>query len=353
MSNNTSTSQINTITELLKGSGSQYRLYDVGRLTTKLSRKTFEQVELNQRPYPTPVQGHACFAIVFWQSQQQQPYLWILKLPLDERGLLNQGTRNHFIAIIIEALGKDLTQEASTEQEELLKSNPYLFTPAQYKMASLNSKIKADLKQDASEHLASFIDYLSHIDDNTKNMQTQWQHIGIQGITDLSARINDENYSKLITKALPLLPIEVLSPLCSALENEKYDIHLLTAILSLIENKLSKDINDNCVPLLMRAIAANSEHPQAKSAVEEYLALPKLSTNILVTLSSRCWLALSVENTLICYFEHLLNDQTPELFTNIFKDLVTIPALRPTVLQCIRSENRSPALAQAIGKLFS
>ena len=114
---------IDTISQLLQASNSQYRLYDIGRKITKISKEQFEKIENNQLPYPAPSQGHACIAIAFWQKQSPQPYLWLVKLPLDERGLLNQGARNHFIAIIVEALGSDLTQDANEQQEELLKSN--------------------------------------------------------------------------------------------------------------------------------------------------------------------------------------------------------------------------------------
>ena len=43
----------------------------------------------------------------------------------------------------------------------------------------------------------------------------------------------------------------------------------------------------------------------------------------------------------------------PELFSGIFTDLVAIPSLRPQLLAILRVENRSDALARAIGKLFS
>ena len=69
---------IATLSELLKLSGSQYRLYDIGRQVSKLPKEQFEKVELNQLPYPTPVQGHACIAIAFWQKESAQPYLWLL-----------------------------------------------------------------------------------------------------------------------------------------------------------------------------------------------------------------------------------------------------------------------------------
>lgn len=361
----TARTNIATLSELLKLSGSQYRLYDIGRLVTKLSKEEFEQVELNQRPYPSPAQGHACFAIAFWQKQSLQPYLWLLKLPLDERGLLNQGARNHLIAIIVEALGADLTQEATKKQEDLLSSNPYLFTPAQYKLASLNSKIKVDLKQAASEYFPPFKLYLSQCITQA-SLNKNWQEIGVQGITDFIARINQENHSDILVKALPHLPQEVLSPLCSALENEQYPVALLDELLTNLADALTKlekvsvDSNDSTISVLvtkavqlLRALSASSQHIHVKAAVDKILSQKKVNDEILITLSSRCWQALADKETLMCYFEHLLKHNDLSLFSSIFKDLVTVPLIRPIALQCIRSEDRSPALAQAIGQLFN
>ncbi len=343
---------IETLSELLKLSGSQYRLYDIGRLVSKLPKEQFEKVELNQQPYPTPTQGHACIAIAFWQKQSSQPYLWLLKLPLDERGLLNQGARNHFIAIIVEALGADLTQQTTKKQEELLSSNPYLFTPAQYKLASLNSKIKVDLKQPPSDFYAPFKQYL--IDNSASNSNwSDWQGVGVQGITDFIARIKQGNNDELLTKSLPHLPIEVLSPVCTALENELFSITLINALISEFKKALTSKESLAKAPQLLRALAANSQHVHVVEAVSQLLSQEKVSTDLLITLSSRCWLALANEQTLNYYFEHLLKSNELGIFPSIFKDLVTLPAVRAIAFQCIRSEHRSPALAQAVGQLFN
>lgn len=335
-----------TLSELLKLSGSQYRLYDIGRLVNKLPKEQFEKVELNQLPYPTPVQGHACIAIAFWQKQSPQPYLWILKLPLDERGLLNQGARNHFIAIIIEALGADLTQETSKKQEELLSSNPYLFTPAQYKLASLNSKIKVDLKQSPGEHFSTFKEYLSN------SHWDKWQHIGVQGITDLVANIQDTNICDLLIRALPHLPSEVLSPVCGALENETFHISLIETLIKLFNLALIEENDTAKAQQLLRALSANANHVHVVKLIEDLLSHKQVDTDLLIIISARCWQSLADEKILISYFEQLLLNDDLTMFSSIFKDLVSIPQIRPFALQCIRNESRSPALANAIGQLF-
>ena len=64
-------STISTITELLKLSNSQYRIYDVGRKIDKLSKEYFEKIENNQVPYPFPSQAHAFLAISFcWRASR-------------------------------------------------------------------------------------------------------------------------------------------------------------------------------------------------------------------------------------------------------------------------------------------
>ena len=344
-----------TISELLNLSGSQYRLYDIGRRVEKLSKDVFEKIELNQLPYPTPSQGHAHIAIAFWQKQSVQPYLWLLKLPLDERGLLNQGARNHFIAIIVEALGADLNQETNKNQEDILNNNPYLFTPAQYKLASLNSKIKVDLKQKPSEYLAPFQHYISG-----ESGWNNWQAVGVQGITDFAAQINQGQHTEKLIKALPHLPNEVLLPLCGALENETYNIELINVLLSMLtiankknEENSNVEIDSQLQQHLLRALAANSEHVHVIAFIENLLAQQHISPELLITLSGRCWLALADEKRLMLYFEHLVKSNDLPLFNSIFKDLVAIPLMRTIVFQCMRSPERSLALTQAIGQLFN
>lgn len=342
---------IDTISQLLQSSNSQYHFYDIGRKIERISTAQFEKIEQNQIPYPTPSQGHACIAIVFWQPKSTQPYLWLVKLPLDERGLLNQGARNHFIAIIIEALGADLSQDANEQQEELLKANPYLFTPAQYKLATLNSKIKLALKQASSEHLAPFRRYLTG-----QAGWHNWQTVGVQGITDFAVRLDEED-AVLLSKALPHLPTEVLLPLCSALENEPLPLVLLTALIALFKEKLlvkSNDVKDLVAiqQHLLRSLASTCQHAHVVELTRLLLQQQSVATDLLITLAGRCWLALASIDNLMTFFEQVIAHKDQALFNSIFKDLVAIPALRPIVFQCIRAPERSNALSAAIGNLF-
>jgi hypothetical protein len=267
-------------------------------------------------------------------------------------------------------------QDANEQQEALLKNNPYLFTPAQYKLATLNSKIKFELKQAPSEYLQPFLNYLTG-----ENGWDNWQVVGVQGITDFSARINEysgdkKSYSQLLINALPHLPDEVLFPLCGALENEALTVELIDTLLILLQKSLLKNnfpeksevltkTNDEekkqkthhaliqIQQHLLRSLASSCQHKHVEQFIISLLAQKNIAPELLITLSGRCWTALSNPKQLIPYFEHLISCEDPALFKSIFKDLVAIPVLRPIVFECMRSPDRSDSLSQAIGQLFN
>ncbi len=336
---------ISSISELLTLSNCQFRIYDLGRKIDKLSKEIFNKVELNQIPYPTPSQGHAHIAIAFWQKQSNEPFLWFVKLPLDERGLLNQGARNHFVAIITEALGSDLSIDPTEKQEELLKSNPYIFTPSQYKLAMLNSLLSLEIKAPPSKYYSVFQNYLA------KKDWQQWQEIGVQGITDLAARIGEQEQSKLVEDSICHLPFEVLSPLCGALENKNLPLNLITAILKLLE--VTSESKPEKKQMLLRSLASSCKHPMVDKYFENLFESSIIDTDLLICISGRCWLTLNTEKRIMQFLELLVSGDNPELFNAIFKDLVAIPTIRPLLFQCMRQTERSENLSKAIGQLFN
>tara|TARA_R110000737_G_scaffold176266_6_gene201369 strand:- start:2571 stop:3611 length:1041 start_codon:yes stop_codon:yes gene_type:complete len=344
MSTNSDT--ITSISALLSLSDSQYRVYDIGRRIDKISKAQFEKIEAAQLPYPYPIQGHALLAIVFWQKKSTSPYLWFVKLPLDERGLLNQGARNHFIAIIIEALGENISVQPTEQQEALLKKNPYHFTPAQYKLAAVNSLVSASLKHPASKYYAPARNYLSGADG-----WVAWQELGVQGLSDFAFRLGEANNSEILANAINNLPEPVLLPLCSALENITLPSASITQIALRFQRAYTQN-NHSIAIALLRALASSTEHLSSQKLLTDLLANTALPEEILIIIAGRLWPILSNEQVLYCYLEHLIKDNDNELFSAIFKDLVAIPLIRPVLLQVIRSPKRSPDLAQAIGMLF-
>ena len=342
----TTSNHISSISELLSLSDSQYRIYDIGRRVDKISKEEFEKIESAHIPYPFPSQGHAFLAIAFWQKQSNSPYLWFIKLPLDERGLLNQGARNHFIAIIIEALGGDLSVNPTEQQEALLKKNPYHFTPAQYKLAAINSVVSVSLKQQASSYYQPAVSYLSG-----KQGWDNWQQIGVQGLSDFVARLTKNNNEEILTNAIEHLPVQVLSPLCSALENVPLPAKLIEKVITLYQ-KAENENNTALALSLLRALASSTQHPFSQKFILNLLERKFLSEEALIIIAGRLWSSLANDSIISSYLEHLVKGDDPDLFMGIFKDLVAIPSVRPLLLQAIRSPNRSSKLAHAIGKLF-
>jgi hypothetical protein len=341
--------QISSISELLTLSNSSYRIFDMGRSVCKIAKTDFEKVEQAMQPYPYPLQGHAHIAIVFWQEQQTAPYIWFVKMPLDERGLLNQGSRNHYIAIILEALGSDLGQDPSEKQEELLKENPYNFTPSQYKLASLNSIVKRDLKQKTSEYYEHCQLYLSG-----KIGFDNWQGVGVQGLCDFAARTNSEENENHLISALDNIPDDVFHPLCSALENQRLSITILSKFISIAEQMINNDVYGDKLASSLRAISSNAENPLVQQLIKILLNSANFNDlNTLVTISGRCWLAVTDVDMLMLFLEKVVASSEQEVFVAIFQDLIAVPAIRPSLLQCIRIPDRSPKLSNAIGKLFS
>jgi len=342
-----------TISELLKTSGSQYRIYDIGRKVDKLSKESFTKIEANQIPYPFPSQGHAFTAIAFWQKQNSQPYLWFVKFPLDERGLLNLVARDHFIAIIIEALGSDLGTSPNERQEELLKSNPYHFTPPQYKLAYLNSLISTEVKHETSQYFSGALRYLSG-DDTWQN----WQTVGVQGLNDFAVRLSEKSYQKILVKALSHIPGPVLHPLCSALENVNLSVEVIDALVAefkhTVEGNNGRQAGDQS--FLLRSLSSSCQHPHVirfiHSLIENSSSKAALSEELVIVLAGRCWQVLNNEQQLMTFLEILIRDHEMEVFQAVFKDLVAIPTLRPLIFQCMRSPSRSVELSKAIGLLF-
>ena len=341
---------IATITELLELSGSSYRIFDMGRKVTKIAKSDFEKVEKAMMPYPYPIQGHACFAIVFWQNSPTKPYIWFVKLPLDERGIINQGSRNHYLAIILEALGSNLGQDPTEKQEELLKENPYNFTPVQYKLASLNAVVKRDLKQPASEYYEHCQLYFAG------NIGWQnWQGVGVQGLCDLAARINVVENSQYLVNALPHLPEQVFAPLCSALENQKLPFNIIEILVQYIKEHLSKpEIDVNAIANALRALSANAEHSMVCEVIDDIINSQNLfDLNLMLTISGRCWTALTDQTRLVNFMNKFTANVGQEIFAAVFQDLVALPTVRHPLLQAIRNPQRNEHFTRAIGELFA
>lgn len=334
---------ISSLAELLDNAGTTWRVYDMGRRIQKIDKSTFIQIENNQIPYPFPLQQHAFLAIQFWNSQESHtPYIWFLKMPLDEQSKLIQASRNHFASMVMEALGNQLTGNDEAQSE--LDNNPYVFTPNANKLAAFNAIIKNELKQSASayyEHVELYFSGKLGFDD--------WQHLGLQGIADFAIRLTEPNQQNLIN-ALGKLPQPVVQSLAATLEHSNLSVILTEALYNEFEKALKKQDSENIINYL-RMMSNTTALGILQRAVADIMADKKaLNLDIVLTLTGRCWHVL--ESHLVSLMEYLATQQSQDIFSGIFADLVAIPSLRPHMLAMIRMQDRSEQLSRAIGKLF-
>lgn len=340
---------INTLSDFLAQSNCQFCVYDLGRKVCKIPNSAFKNIARNQIPYPYPIQQQAFFALTFWQvGAQKEHFIWFLKMPLDEQCLLKIPAQTSFIKMIIETMGEDVTAEVSDNLQKKLANNPFLFKPNTEKLAIFNAHINASFIRPASSFYAGVARYFS----GTEGWN-EWQELGIQGIADLTARLDHDNNQRNLINALPHLPKQPLQSLALCLEHqERIAPDLCMAIAEQARIELHENRQENAI-LLLRALASS-----ANIAVTKKLIMEQFSSDLIhnihwyVGIAGRLWAILEDETLLNRFLESLANNQ-PSLFAQLFTDIVAIPALREKVLKQIRLPARSPALSQAIGLLFS
>ena len=341
---------MNTLTDFLEQSQCQYRIYDLGRKVTKIGHSEFKKITHCEQPYPYPIQQHAFIAVTFWQikKQPQDHFIWFLKMPLDEQGLMKITAQTSFIKMVIAAMGNDLTTDISKEQQDNLASNPFIFKPNTEKLAIFNAKLNAAFIRPPSIFYPEAHAYFSG-----QREWADWQTIGLQGIADLCTRLDHDNNQTHLLTALPLLPQQPLQSLAVCLEHQtEIGSELASAIAKQATIELQADRQDNAI-LLLRALASAPSIGITKTVLMQQFNSPLIYNEYwYVSIAGRLWTLLEDETLLNRFLESLANHQLP-LFPQLFSDLVAIPLLRDKLLKQLRLTARSPALSEAIGRLFS
>ncbi|MCG9553515.1 DUF3549 family protein [Vibrio sp. Isolate31] len=336
---------IHTLTQLLKNSGCQYDIYDLGRRIQKIDNTLFSDVEQGKQPYPFPLQKQAHLAISYW-NEQKQPWIWFLKFKLDERGLLNQADVGNFLKFVLEAMGTRLSGEISEEQQEKLSNNPYTFKPSEEKMAVFHSQVRAELDLASSQ----YYEHAQHYFTGELGWDN-WQTVGLQGITDMCARLGSQQNGVAIRKAFNKLPSEPLYATLGALEHTQINDKLAQRLQEMAENEINSNEPDLfLLSALVRALSG-AEPSITNSVINQVLASPRLShQEVLIGLAGRSWHALQAPEIAEQFLLRLAQTGNQNLFNQLFADLVMIPALRMVFLPLLNS-NPSPELANALIEL--
>lgn len=329
---------IDTIAEFLTAGNSHWQAFDLGRVVQPLSAEQFTTFERGEAAYPYPIAGHAQLAVAFWhQSQPQQHYIWFLKFPLDEQGLLVFAARNDFLERVVQALGNQVDQAAPE-----LDNHPYSFTPIPSKMALFHAMLAQRLCRPASR-------YYEDVERYFKQHDIAWQNLGLQGLADFVVRLSQFDNEQALLQQWPHLPAEMATPLCAMLESVQLSTASYQQWLSQFYAQPS--------PQLARLFARAPTELQ-QQVIGHCVKLPSLADDVMIVVSARLWPALCDYQALKTWLSHVAGltgdaEQPFALFVGIFQDLVAIPTLRPHLLRLLRDSERSAALNQAIGVLFS
>jgi hypothetical protein len=345
--------EIKALSDFFRHSQTHYRIYDMGRGIRKLSPENFEQFEAGKQPYPYPLQQQAWLGILGWSKDDKaEQFIWFLKFPLDETGSLIQATRDDFMARLLQTLGHNI--QAAREGGELqdgMNESPYGFNPKESAMAAFHAKATAALGQPPSR----FYDHARDYFDGAPGYD-QWAFVGLQGIADVAARLNEDGNEARLLKALPQLPPPALAALCGFLENEAIGTALAEALLKRLQQELRNEEADiNVIAALLRAFACSQGRGLREAAVREALQSPfDRDINVLAAIAARNWEVLGDEALARVYVEALAaNNLGQEAFTQIMADLLYIPGMRPTLLAQLRNPERSAALSEAVGAMFN
>ncbi|MDF4973749.1 DUF3549 family protein [Vibrio parahaemolyticus] len=336
---------IQTLTQLLKNSHCEYQIFDLGRRIKTINSQLFADVEKGLCPYPYPMQRKAHLAIAYW-NEQKQPWIWFLKFELDERGLLKQSDIGNFIKYVVEAMGTRLSEEMSEEQQQKLSNNPYTFKPSEDKMAVFHSQVRANLDLPTSQ----YYEHTQHYFTGGLGWEN-WQTVGLQGITDIAARLGKEQNAVTLRKALNHLPNEPLYALLGALEHVDLQERLAQRIAEKAQQEIHSTEPDLFLLSALTRALAGAPTEISLPVLEAILQSPRLShQEVLIGIAGRAWHLLSDAKIAEQFLLRLAQTGHQTLFNQLFADLVMLPELRMVLLPLLHS-SPSEELATALIKL--
>ncbi len=351
----TSKPQFDSISHFLQSGGFNYRVFDMGRKVTPISKPLFEQIEAQQVIYPYPFQQKAWIGLLFWpedsnDTKNKEPVIWFLQFPIDELGYLKQDARDGFLISLLEQTGKNIQakQHGETLQDELTES-PYAFKPQPDRLAIFHAFSTKLLDQKPSHYYQFAHDYL--LGDAGYD---QWQFLGMQGVADVVARLDEDNLDEdnneaLLAKAinkLPEVPLEIFSQM---LEHAHPGKELTDALTKRLEKELGKEQpNNKIIAALIRGLSGSQDDKKRKKMLKKVLSSDLANDiEVLVAISGRSWEDLK-DSTLLENFINQLAEQDQAAFNAILSDLIRLPDMRPLVMKILKKSEQAKALKQRV-----
>ncbi len=342
--------KFDSITDFLKTGDFNYRIYDMGRKVCPISNEDFEKIEKQALLFPYPFQQKAWLALLFWpEGKAEQAVIWFLQFPIDELGYLKQLSRDAFLIDLLEQTGKNIqAKQQGNHVEDGLGESPFAFKPREDRLSMFHALATVELGQAPSQHYQYAHDYLLPKDQGGPGYE-QWQFLGLQGIADVIARLDEDNNAVLLACAIPEMPSMPLQNFAHGLENRVFDQPLFDAILARLRNELKSAKDSVLVAALIRAISALPTEAKKVEILVEILQSPMAKEiEVIAAISGRSWVDLK-NNELMALFVEKLAAQEQLAFNAILADLIMIPGMRDVILASMRSEKRSTGLAQRFG----
>lgn len=329
----------------------QYRIYDVGRRIRKLDKSQFQHFESLDIPYPFPYLQHAWLALfISRKNQLGNETLWFLKWPLDEQGKLVPYVRDDLVARLLDLDKKMLN--ADSDMEDPLKDNPFSFNPDDVRRANLHAILQQQMHRQPSEHYQGVLNFLQAGALNPQQL-SNWQHLGLQGISDVAARL--EQHSISLKHCLPLLPGEVYLAFAQCLEHHSLPYDLALVVKKRLEEDLAGPDNIIAVEAGMRLIGTAHSDELRIASWQAWLASDYHNQMAAVlTFATRNYDDLAFIPDKIGDFLVTLATLNGNFnsFIKIVGDLLFLPGTRNVLLQALRDPARPEVLGDALQALL-
>jgi len=345
--------QITTLSEFLKHSGARYRIFDMARRVAKISNEDFVDIEKTNQPYPYPLQKIAHFGIVFWNPDlADKHYVWFLKFPLDEQGLMVQAARDEFLVMLLDRVGECMLAANEGEQiQGALKDSPYTFKPRDDKMAAFKAKASVSLAVKPSKHYEPALAYFTG-----KTAAEDWQLLSMQGVADVAIRLSDKQTVSAIANTITNVPEPPFITFSTFLEHSQPTISLVESLSQKLDSLLqAEQLNIALVSACLRAVSNSPAIGLVDQMVMQVLNHKEVGQDIevLATLSGRLWRIFEQADLCQLFVERLAeNNAGYSGFSQVLADAMYMPGLRESIMTALRSPARSQTLSLRVGELF-
>jgi len=260
---------------------------------------------------------------------------------------LKQASRDAFLIDLLEQTGKNIQAKQKGEKtEDGLGESPFAFKPREDRLAMFHAFATKVLKQEPSQYYQYAHDYLKPKAEGGPGYE-QWQFLGLQGLADITARLETDNNEDLLIRAIPEMPELPMSSYAQSLENVEYNKPLFDALMVRINSEIASKKAD--VILIASLIRAISSFPDNTSRIKLLISILESSlaneVEIYAAISGRCWRDLE-EAKLLDLFLKQLALQEKVAFNAIIADLIMIPNMRELILAAVRREDPSSELVK-------